>query len=395
MSPLAVQFDAWIRGPFVDLNDKLEHLYWQQQDKANVEGVGETLKAQLLEEGNQLIQALLEEGNTDEGFEQAFDLLGNVGLFMAACRRHEITEPSREKVSPLTQASALAMHIGASLGVTPRFATAHLTTHNRAINGVYKRFTSHPAERLFIDYNTQAILAYKRASESLMKVHHLGISHPMSLVLLKQVKQALLEVIESNRELFKELDTEAFFYVVRPYYKPYRVGKEVYRGANAGDFAGINVIDMMLGLCPANDISYGQMLVEKFLYMMPEDQATLRECMRTPNLMDAFLSALKGPKSDWFGPACSLFIQVCKLHGDTAIQHHNQLVEKYIAKPSQAMQQQHLSKVTASGPPIEVLLKELADLRDRRAAAERADIFTRHHDLKRLRQAIGVKHEAI
>ncbi|MDW7551065.1 DUF1864 family protein [Pseudoalteromonas sp. SCSIO 43201] len=393
MSSLAVQFDAWIRGQFVDINDKLEHLYWQQQDKANVEGVGEALKIQLQEEGNRLIQALLEEGNTDEGFDQAFDLLGNVGLFMAACRRHEITEPSREQVSPLKQASALAMHIGASLGVTPRFATAHLTTHNRAVNGVYKRFTSHPAERLFIDYNTQAILAYKRASESLMKVHHLGISHPMSLVLLKQVKQALLEVIESNRALFNALDAEAFFYVVRPYYKPYRVGKEVYRGANAGDFAGINVIDMMLGLCPANDISYGQMLVDKFLFMMPEDQATLRECMRTPNLMDAFLAALNTPKREWFAPAANLFVQVCKLHGDTAIQHHNQLVEKYIAKPSQAMQQQHLSKVTASGPPLEVLLQQLADLRDRRAAANRDDIFTRYNDLKRLREALGEQND--
>ena len=31
----------------------------------------------------------------DEGFDNA-DLLGNVGLYMAACRRHEITEPSRK-----------------------------------------------------------------------------------------------------------------------------------------------------------------------------------------------------------------------------------------------------------------------------------------------------------
>ncbi|WP_419148596.1 PrnB family protein [Pseudoalteromonas 'SMAR'] len=393
MSTLSLQFDNWIRGPFVTINDQLEQLYWQQEDKANVAGVGEPYKQQLLEQGNALISALLAEGNTDEGFEQAFDLLGNVGLFMAACRRHEITEPSRESHSPLTEASALAMHIGASIGVTPRFATAHLTTHNRAINGVYKRFTSHPAERLFIDYNTQAILAYKRGAEALMKVHHVGISHPMAVVLLKQVKQALLDVIESNQTLFKALDADAFFHVVRPYYKPYRVGKEVYRGANAGDFAGINVIDMMLGLCPANDISYGQMLVEKFLYMMPEDQATLRECMRTPNLMDAFLEALEGPRGEWFEPAARLFIQVCKLHGDTAIQHHNQLVEKYIAKPSQQMQEQHLSKVTASGPPLEVLLQSLADLRDRRAAAQRDDIFTRHTDLQRLKGALGADND--
>ena len=39
-----------------------------------------------------------------------------------------------------TQASALSMQIGMSIGVTPRFVTAH-STHTRAVNGRYKRFT--------------------------------------------------------------------------------------------------------------------------------------------------------------------------------------------------------------------------------------------------------------
>ena len=114
-------FDSWLRTRFVELNSELEKLYWQQDDKANVEGVGEHFKRQLEQEGNEHIRTLLAEGNTDEGFDNAFDLLGNVGLYMAACRRHEITEPSRETSSPLVEASALAMHIGASIGVTPRF----------------------------------------------------------------------------------------------------------------------------------------------------------------------------------------------------------------------------------------------------------------------------------
>ena len=272
MSNNTQAFDEWLRTRFVEINSQLEAIYWQQEDKANVEFVGEQFKHQLEAEGNAHIRKLLAEGNTDEGFDRAFDLLGNVGLFMAACRRHEITEPSRETTSPLVEASALAMHIGASIGVTPRFATAHLTTHNKAINGLYKRFTDLPDEKLFIDYNTKGILAYKRAADALLKIQPLGISHPLCGDLLKVAKQALVDVIESNTALYNQLDTERFFFCVRPYYKPYRVGKEVYRGANAGDFAGINVIDMLLGLCFANEPSYSQMLVDKFLYMMPEDQ---------------------------------------------------------------------------------------------------------------------------
>lgn len=209
MSQDVAAFDHWIRQEFVEINSALERLYMQQSDPANVVGIGDELKARLEAEGRTLIKALLDEGNTDEGFDAAFDLLGNVGLYMAACRRHEITEPSRETSSPLLEASALAMHIGASIGVTPRFATAHLTTHNRAVNGLYKRFTDLDDEKLFVDYNTKGILAYKRAADALLKIQPLGISHPMTAELLEVALVALQQVIASNQTLFERLDTQA------------------------------------------------------------------------------------------------------------------------------------------------------------------------------------------
>lgn len=389
MTPNSNKFDLWIRTRFVEINTELEQLYWQQADKGNVEGVGEHLKQALEAEGTELISALVKEGNTDEGFDAAFDLLGNVGLFMAACRRHEITEPSRETVSPLREASALAMHIGASIGVTPRFATAHLTTHNKAVDGIYKRFTSLESEKLFVDYNTRGILAYKRAAEALLKIQALGISHPVTADLLKAATVALKDVEASNRELFACLDADEFFYQVRPYYKPYRVGSQVYRGANAGDFAGINVIDLLLGLCFANEPAYSQMLVDKFLYMMPEDQRILRDCMRMPSFMDAFLSAGKeSVEQTWYQQHLALFLEVCRSHGETAMQHHNQLVEKYIARPSVGMEEKHMDKVTASGPPLPVLLGALEKLRDRRCAVKREDIRTRFDDIAALKATL-------
>ncbi|ALO41602.1 PrnB family protein [Pseudoalteromonas phenolica] len=389
MTACTREFDAWIRSSFCEINSQLETLYWQQEDKANVEDVGEVLKQQLQAEGTELIKTLVVEGNTDEGFDNAFDLLGNVGLYMAACRRHEITEPSRERTSPLVEASTLAMHIGASIGVTPRFATAHLTTHNTAVNGVYKRFTDLADEKIFVDYNTKGILAYKRAADALLKILPLGVSHPITGDLLKVAKYALQDVIDSNQELFDKLDTDRFFYCVRPYYKPHRVGSQVYRGANAGDFAGINVIDMLLGLCVANEPSYSQMLVDKFLYMMPEDQQILRDCMRRTSLMDSFLNLESQHSASWYQENVTLFLEVCELHGKGATQHHNQLVEKYIAQPSNSMAEQHLDKVTASGPPLSVLLGSLEKLRDRRAANQRDDIFTRYHDIQKLKTTLS------
>lgn len=382
-------FDAWIRSGFVEMNTELEELYFQQEYKAGVEGVGTTIKEALVDEGRNLIKELLHEGNTDEGFDSGFDLLGNVGLYMAACRRHEITEPSRERTSPLIEASALAMQLGASLGVTPRFATSHLSTHNLAIGGSYKCFTSLEAERLFLEYNTRSIFSFKRAADALVRILPLGVSHPVAYDLLVAARDALRDVLRFNDELFRFLDTDRFFYSVRPYYKPYRVGQNEYRGANAGDFAGINEVDMLLGLCHADNAYYSQLLVDKVLYMMPEDQARLRDCMRRQSLLTDFLQYVDDrADTEWFQRNVSMFLEVCDAHGATAKQHHDQLVSRFIERPSTDLEKAQLDKVTASGPPLEVLLRSLEKLRDLRMAAVRDDIPSSYREIACLRDCV-------
>ena len=389
MTSNTVAFDSWIRGNFVEINTELECFYYSQTDRAAVDGVGDKLKATLVSEGKSHIDKLLKEGNTDEGFDSGFDLLGNVGLYMAACRRHEITEPSRERSSPLIEASALALQLGASLGVTPRFATSHLSTHNLSIKGSYKCFTSLESERLFLEYNTRSIFAFKRAADALVRTLPLGVSHPVTFDLLIVARDAIRDVLAFNEELFELLETDRFFYCVRPYYKPYRVGQHEYRGANAGDFAGINEIDLLLGLCYADNPSYSQLLVDKFLYMLPDDQARLRDCMRRGSLLHDFLDLIDDHSDEeWFQRNAAVFLEVCKAHGETARQHHDQLVSRFIEKPSTKMDESHLQRITASGPPLPVLLKALEKLRDQRMAAERDDIQTSYTEIQTLRASI-------
>jgi hypothetical protein len=390
MSRNVEAFDAWIRSTFVELNTALEDLYFEQEDRADVEGVGDELKQQILEEGREHVRALAAEGNTDEGFDQAFDVLGDLGLYMASLRRHELTNPAREHKSPLEVATALGLHIGASVGVVPRFATSHLATHNLARDGRQKSFTSLHDEFLFLDYNTRGILAYKRAADALMRIPPLGISHPVAETLFDDARDALEAVGRFNDVLFSELDVDRFFYSVRPYYKPYRVGRQEYRGANAGDFSGINEIDLLLGLCRGNDPYYSQLLVDKMLFMRPEDQASLRDCLRRESFLDQFLAA-EGESSaaGWFQRNAAAFLRVCDTHGRVAAQHHDQLVARFIERPSLELDESHLAQVTASGPPLPVLLSALEVLRDLRLAAPRDDIPSRYEDISRLREALA------
>ncbi len=381
-TPLVNDFDHWIRTRFVDINTELEHRYFAQQRREEVSHVGDDLKTSLLEESGEFIRSLLGEGNTDEGFDSGFDLLGNVGFVLAACRRHEIDEHH----STLKNASALAMQLGASLGVVPRFASAHLETHNRAINGKYKTFTHLEDEKTFLDYNTRGVFGFVRASEALLHTLPLGISHPVTLDLLNVARVALQQVVENNTALFNELDVDRFFYNVRPYYKTHKVGRHEYRGANAGDFAGINVIDLLLGLCRGDDPYYSQLLVDKFLFMRPEEQLILRDCMRRTSLMDAFLNATEEERNaSWFKPHLQAFLAVCGAHGETARQHHEQLISRFIESPAAKYELTKRQDMTASGPPLEILLAALQKLHDLRTAAPRDDIPTRYNDVQTLK----------
>jgi len=386
MRKRAEAFDKWIRSSFVEMNTELENLYFAQKDRARVIGVGDELKRKLREEGQAHIVGLLAEGNTGDGFDSAFGVLGNVGLYLGAMRRHELTNPAREERSPFPEASSLAMHVGASIGMVPRFATAHLTTHNMALAGLRKSFTSLVDEFLFIDENTRGILAFQRAADALTRIVPLGISSPVNDVLFDAAKRALGDAIRSNDKLFGQLDIQRFFFNVRPYYKPYRIGRQEYRGANAGDFSGINEIDMLLGLCRANDPYYGQLLVDKMLFMLPQDQARLRECMTHRSLLDELLAVADAhAATDWFQQNVKSFLEVCDLFAHTARQHHDMLVKRFIEKPAGSLVQEDLQGITASGPPLPVLLRSLETLRDMRVAAERSDLATRCDDLAKLR----------
>ena len=67
-----------------------------------------------------------------------------------------------------------------------------------------------------------------------MRILPLGISHPVAYDLLLDTNTALIDVAKINDALFAKLDADRFFYCVRPYYKPHRVGLNGYRGPNAG-----------------------------------------------------------------------------------------------------------------------------------------------------------------
>ena len=80
---------------------------------------------------------------------------------------------------------------------------------------------------------------------------------------------------------------------------------------------------------------------------------------------------------------------MCDLFGQTAAQHHNELVRRFIELPAADLSEESKAGITASGPPLPVLLRALERLRDMRMAADVYGVTTRFADLARLRQSIS------
>ena len=85
MSRRAEAFEHWIRTSFVQMNTELENLYFAKADRAQVIGCGDPIKASLRDEGHTHVVALLAEGNTGEGFESAYGVLGSAVFISPHC----------------------------------------------------------------------------------------------------------------------------------------------------------------------------------------------------------------------------------------------------------------------------------------------------------------------
>lgn len=340
MSAVA-DLNHWLATDFTDTNTALEEAYFAAGTEIRYDDHELDQRKHALRDDGAALVTRVGDSDDDSAAADPYDLLGAVGLYLAACRRHEVDVPER--------AQAVAARLGLALGVAPRFVFAHLSTHNPAA----RTFTHLPDEATFIHYNGLGVLAYQRAAAALRRVP--SVTTSLAGTLFDEALAALEAVLAANRGLAGTLDPDRFFLNIRPYFKPHPVCGTEYRGANAGDFAAINEIDLALGLCDLADPFYQRILTEKYPYVPPGDQRLLR----TPpaNLAATHTDELHA---------------VRRAHGAAYTFHHHRLVVPFLAKPAAAVPADRQARITASGPPLDVVLATLTRLVDLRTGRVRA-----------------------
>jgi hypothetical protein len=285
-----------------------------------------------------------------------YKLLGSVGMLLGASARHGVDGPE------LDPARSLATFLGASLGVAPRYVFTHQVLFG------YRTFTDLPDDHLFVTQNGIGVLAYRRAADALREIPSVGVDSPVAAYLFESARAALEDVQRVNRTLHESLDPGQFANHVRPYFTSYTVNGVVYRGANAGDLAAVNEIDLLLGLCRPDDAFYLHVMTEKYPYVPPADQVRLRAALSYPSLLAAVLDK---PRH------AALFLDVCRAHGAASTFHLHKLVKPFLSEDAP----------TSSGPPLAEVLAWLARLADLRAARDRPGLVTARASLNRLKAA--------
>ena len=354
------RFEQWLRNEFLELNTELEVAYAAARTEILYRPDLDVIKQTIAVDGAKLVAQIAEDGQLPDDGVQRYQLLGAVGFYLGACRRHGIEVPEPDRVW------SLATLLGTALGVAPRYVFAHQCLYG------FRTFTTLADERVFVTYNGLGVLAYQRAANALRRIPAIGVSSPLAEYLLDDAAAALDEVLRANRTLAETLDVDRFFFNIRPYFKPYRVGGVEFRGANAGDFAAINEIDLLLGVCSAADPFYQHVVAEKYPYVPPEDQAVLRAAVTGTPLLELFLrEAAAGPLAEQMRTNAQRFLAVCRAHGAAYAFHHHRLVKPFLETPAKQAPSERLDDLTASGPPLEVVVAGLERLSDLRAARNR------------------------
>ncbi len=366
------RLDDWLRTTFVEHNTALEEAYFAAGTGFLDDPALDAHKQVLLTEGAARAGAVDE---LPERVAERYELLGMVGYVLGACRRHET-----EDAALLAPAWAAAQRLGDSLGVAPRYVFGHQAFSNTARDGRSRTFTALPDEATFVELNGLGVLAYGNAAAALRQIPAMGVSNPMTGYLLDAARGALEEVLAFNQRLSREVGVDRFFRNIRPYFKPHRVGATMLRGVNAGDFAAINEVDVLLGLCDPDDPFYASIVAEKIPFVPPQDQPALRVLGSAGSLLARFETEAEAGVGVQLRENAERFLAVCRAHGAAYAFHHTALVKPFLERPAAALPPDRYADLSASGPPLEQVIAQLDRLRALRSARE---------PLRRLRELIA------
>lgn len=358
MSEAIARLDAWLRSTFVEHNTALEEAYFAAGVEFLDDPALDARKRIVLLEGAAHAGAI---GGLPERVDDRYELLGMVGFVLGACRRHEVEDPA-----VLAPVWAVAQRLGDGLGVAPRYVFAHQAFFNTARGGHFRTFTALPDEATFVELNGLGVLAYGRAAAALRRIPAMGVSNPMAGALLDAARTALEDVLACNQRLARAVPVDRFFRNIRPYFKPYRVGDAIQRGANAGDFAAINEIDVLLGLCDLGDPFYASIVAEKIPFVPPGEQPALRELGALGSLLARFEAEAATPQ---LRENARRFLAVCRAHGAAYAFHHHALVKPFLERPASATPPDRYADLSASGPPLDEVIAMLDRLRALRTAS--------------------------
>ena len=373
---LETEFAVWIRQNLWKLNRELTAARVAEDS----DEMGR-IEEKLVSEGMHFVEKINGQPTIyDE--QSAFPLLGDVGTFAASCARHNVKmyQEGDDAIKPL---GGLINRLSIITGTAPRAIIHHFTVDNIAVEGAYRGFTHSDDEKHFFRIGTDAMIAYDEAAQGLKRVQAIGISHPLSADMLKDVGKTIGKVEQAYREI-EILKPGSFYGDIMPYLMAHKIRSKAVRGFSAGDFGSANEVDLLIGVCGLDDPFYSGICLEKMPYMRRHGQESLRSVCQYRSMLDLFLEVSHQSEESWFKESGNAFLDVIEANRSVAKRHHDSLVDKYLTRaiPDDAhagQAKEHLAH----------MLKFLERIRDLRAAESLDVEGGRTHKVNELTALLG------
>ncbi len=253
-----------------------------------------------------------------------------------------------------------------------------METYNRAVNGTYRTFTWRSAEKTFLDYNTRSAFAYMRAADALGRIHPMGVSHPAVHDLLVDARNALQDALALNTELGRRPRRRRVLLLRSPVLQAVpgrlpgvpRCERRRLRRVQPDRHAARTVQPHRPVVHPGRarevPVPDTRRATAAPRVVPPPEPARQppRPCRRAATRTGS--GGTPRPTSTCARPTEQPQLNTTTISSTTSS-----------PRPAERIPAEHLDGITASGPPLDVLLRALEGLRDRRLAADRDDIPTR------------------
>jgi monodechloroaminopyrrolnitrin synthase len=216
-------------------------------------------------------------------------IVRDLGILAGSLRRH-----GQEPIVLVPELEAIFLRAGSLTDLIPRDTLMHYTVWNPS-EGRLRLYTKNAQEPDLIASIKQSFPAIREATRHLFELRDYPLHQQRTLRLTYQIAHSLRDFILGLHHAMRHVEPAIFIKEFRPFFEPFRVGFEQFRGPGAVTMP-LHVFDFLLWGTSEQDPRYIQFTADYVPYNTGEFRQYFLRARNTPSLLDRLEADLNRTK---------------------------------------------------------------------------------------------------